>query len=323
MSKISIITTTYNHQDFIWDTIQSILDQTTNDWELLIGDDSPGEETWKVIEKYISTYHDKIKARHHSPSKWIVDNMNFLINKIGKESKYVAFLEGDDMWDKEYLKQKIAIFDKHPEINLVYNNLNFIDKDNKVIQEDIFTFREIKTYQNTKIAPDEYVQAKVWPIISWSTAMIKRSIIDKYKIQSLDPNNKAYSVADYDFFMQVAKDYPVYYIPQTLTLYRRHQTNLSGTNPKIMEEVSDLIKRYRTQHIISDETYHMKMSHNNLMQSIIYLENGDKKKSFHKRKKALQHNKYDNIIIKSAILGLLCLPLTRSKRILSKLIKRG
>ena len=133
-------------------------------------------------------------------------------------------------------------------------------------------------------------------------------MIDKYKIQSLDVNNKAYSIADYDYFMQVANKNPVYYIPQTLTLYRRHETNLSGTNPKIMEEVSNLIKRYRTKHIISDKTYHIKISHNNLMQSIIYMENGNKKKSFHKRKEALHYNKYDNSITKFAILGLLCLP---------------
>jgi teichuronic acid biosynthesis glycosyltransferase TuaG len=50
MPKISIITTTYNHQDFIGHTIQSILDQTFSDWELLIGDDSSGEETWKIIQ---------------------------------------------------------------------------------------------------------------------------------------------------------------------------------------------------------------------------------------------------------------------------------
>jgi glycosyltransferase involved in cell wall biosynthesis len=50
MPKISIITTTYNHKNFIGHTIQSILDQTITDRELLIGDDSPGEETWKVIE---------------------------------------------------------------------------------------------------------------------------------------------------------------------------------------------------------------------------------------------------------------------------------
>jgi hypothetical protein len=78
---------------------------------------------------------------------------------VTKKSKYVAFLEGDDMRDKKYLEKKLAIFKKHPEIKIVYNNLNFIDKNNQTIQKDIFKFRKIKTYQNEKIHPDEYISA--------------------------------------------------------------------------------------------------------------------------------------------------------------------
>jgi hypothetical protein len=68
-------------------------------------------------------------------------------------------LEGDDMRDKTYLEKKLSIFDKHPEVKLIYNNLDFIDKNNTTIQEDIFTFRKIKTYHNKKIDPNEYISA--------------------------------------------------------------------------------------------------------------------------------------------------------------------
>lgn len=323
MPKISIITTTYNHKDFIGHTIQSILDQWIIDRELLIGDDSPGGETRKTIETYITRYPNKIKARHHTPSKWIVENMNFLISKISPASEYVAFLEGDDMRDKEYLSKKLAIFAKHPDVKLVYNNLNFIDRHTKTIQEDIFRFRKIKTYQNKRIHPDDYISAKVWPIISRSTAMIARSMVDTYTIRSLHPENKAYSVSDYDFYFQIAKDHPVWYINEPLTLYRRHQTNLSGTNPKVMDEVSDLIKQYHQQKLISDTTYNKKMSHNKLIQSFIYLENRDKKNSRHHLKDALKYKRSNHIIMKLWVLFLLCLPSKLSKRILSKIIKRG
>jgi hypothetical protein len=103
--------------------------------------------------------------------------------------------------------------------------------------------------------------------------MIKRDMIETYKIRTLHPENKAYSVSDYDFYFQIAKDYPVWYINEALTLYRRHQTNLSGTNPKVMDEVSDLIQEYHKQKLISDTTYNKKISHNKLIQSIICLEN--------------------------------------------------
>lgn len=69
MTQISIITTTYNHQDFIGQTIQSILDQSMTNRELLIGDDSPNDETWKIIQKYVQQYPNKIKAWRHAPNK--------------------------------------------------------------------------------------------------------------------------------------------------------------------------------------------------------------------------------------------------------------
>ena len=190
MPKFSIITTSYNHQNFIWATIQSILDQTISDRELLIGDDSPGNETWEVIQMYTKKYPEKIKSRHHTPNKGIVDNMNFLVSKIAKDSEYVAFLEWDDLRDKKHLEKKITIFTKHPQVQLVYNNLDFIDRNNQIIQKDIFSFRKIKTYQNEKIYPDEYISTNAWPIISRSTAMVTRKIIDTYTITSLNQTTK-------------------------------------------------------------------------------------------------------------------------------------
>ena len=69
MPKVSIITTTYKHQDFIAQTIESVLAQTFTDRELLIGDDSPDDATWNIIQDYVKRYPEKIKARHHNPNK--------------------------------------------------------------------------------------------------------------------------------------------------------------------------------------------------------------------------------------------------------------
>jgi len=93
MPKVSIITTTYKHEKFITHTIDSIFSQSFTDWELLIGDDSPDDATWNILQYYIQQYPDKIKAWYHSPNKGIVDNTNFLIQKASKETQYITFLE--------------------------------------------------------------------------------------------------------------------------------------------------------------------------------------------------------------------------------------
>jgi glycosyltransferase involved in cell wall biosynthesis len=93
MPKVSIITTAYKHEKFIAQTIESILEQSFFDWELLIGDDSSDDSTWDVIQKYVTQYPGKIYAWHHVPNKGIVGNMNFLISHVSPASEYIAFLE--------------------------------------------------------------------------------------------------------------------------------------------------------------------------------------------------------------------------------------
>jgi len=82
MPKVSIITTTYKHEAFIAHTITSVLDQSFSDWELLIGDDSPDDATWNIIQQYVEKYPDKIRAWHHTTNKGIVGNMNFLLDQV-------------------------------------------------------------------------------------------------------------------------------------------------------------------------------------------------------------------------------------------------
>ena len=93
MPTFSIITTTYRHDKFIKETIESILLQSFSDWELLIGDDSPDGATWDIIEEYVQKYPEKIRAWHHAPNKGIVDNTNFLLSQVSPNSEYVTFLE--------------------------------------------------------------------------------------------------------------------------------------------------------------------------------------------------------------------------------------
>ena len=91
MPSVSIIVTTYRHESFIERTLQSLLDQTYTDLEILIGDDSPDEKTWRIIESFIENHPGIIRAWHHTSNKGIVGNMNFLIAQVHRKSSYIAF----------------------------------------------------------------------------------------------------------------------------------------------------------------------------------------------------------------------------------------
>ena len=318
---ISIILTTYNHKIFIKDTIESVLKQSFSDRELLIWDDSPNDETWNIIENYTSTY-DNIHAWHHNPNKWIVENMNFLINKMNKKSEYIVFLEWDDILATNYVNDKLKIFNKYPEVNLVYNNIDFINSEWNIIQKDIFNFRNIKTYKNQKINCNAFVNSNVWPIISRSTIMVKREILTKYPIMS-SSWNKNCAISDYDFCFRVSTENKVYYVNSPLTLYRRHSSNLSAWNINLLEDLSNLIMKYYDEWKISKKTLQYKLSQNNIMIALMLLEKWDKKKCFKYFKQSLHDSMSSNLILKIWTLLLLLLPYKITKTILSKFIKRN
>lgn len=241
MPKISIITTTYKHQDFIAETIESILAQIFTDWELLIWDDSPDDETWNIIQEYVSKFPDKIKAWHHSPNKWIVNNMNFLLEKASNKSEYIAFLEWDDMFTSDNLQEKLKIFEKYKEVKMVYNNLDFIDEESNVIRTNYL--QKAPFYiKNSTISEETFIENENF-YISYSTLMINKKTLDEIKI--INPTtNKLYSVSDWDLFYKISTKYKCYWIEKSLTLYRKHSRNFSGNIIWLLDDFEVLLKTY-------------------------------------------------------------------------------
>jgi len=319
MPKISIITTTYKHEDFIAETIESVLSQTFTDWELLIWDDSPDDKTWNIIQEYVKKYPDKIKAWHHSINKWIVDNLNFLIEKISKESEYIAFLEWDDIFKNNNLEKKLEIFQKYPEVKLVYNNLDFINKNWKIFHTD-FLKKAPFYLKNNKLSKEDFIKYETF-YGSYSSLMIEKKVLFKEKI--LNPTqDKLYSVSDWDLFFRIATKYNCYGIKESLTLYRRHNTSVSQNNLKLFNDLEIQMNEYLKNWFVNIKLYNFKMSFISILKSVSYIENNQKILAFKELYNSLKHNIFSYPIYKLAIIFFLISPNKLNKIILSKLIKR-
>ena len=316
MPNISIITTTYQHADFIAQTIESVLGQTYSDWEMLIGDDSPDDATWDVIQWYVAKYPTKIKARHHNPNKGIVDNMNFLIQQCDSQSDFISFLEGDDMYTADNLMEKIKIFEKYPEVQLVYSDLSFIDKDNTIFLKSYFNHKEpIKSLQLLWV--DDFLIKKKWfNIMSRSSSTIRKDILKTVRWIVKVSNEKNRSVSDFDFYIQIFSKYPIYYIDKALLLFRRHEWNLSANGSRIINDLNILIEYYHDHQIINDITYRGIKSLYETISAVEYIYQWNKKIWREVFFTWLKFNIFSFFIVKCKILLLLLLPLWVSKKII-------
>ncbi len=319
MQKVSIITTTYKHQDFIAQTIESVLAQTYTDWELLIWDDSPDAITRNIIQQYVQRHPDKITAWHHAPNKWIVANLNFLISQISSESNYIAFLEWDDFYTSDNLEKKIAIFNEYPDVKLVYNNLDFIDKNNKVFFTNFL--RKAPFYlRNESLSKELFIKHETF-YGSYSTLMIEKKILEEIPIRNIT-NDKLFGVSDRDLFFRICTKYNCYWLSESLTLYRRHAWNLSWQYIKLFDDLTKQIEEYRETGFITEKLFAKKLAFIHLLKSVSYLEKGERKKSLEALLKSTRLDPFANMVRKIWVLGLNIMPKQIIDLVLKRVIKR-
>ena len=135
MSKplVSVLITTYNHEQYIKSAIEGCLIQETSfPYEIIIHDDASTDNTPKIIESYVDTYPDKLvpilqKENQYSKSrrKWT----NAIISQ--SKGKYLARCEGDDYWiDPQKLEKQIFIMEQDPSISMCFTavKVEHIDK---------------------------------------------------------------------------------------------------------------------------------------------------------------------------------------------------
>jgi glycosyltransferase involved in cell wall biosynthesis len=119
MPTVSVITPAFNVAPFIGDTAHSVLQQTYKDLELIIVDDSSTDGTRAIVEEI--RLYDPVRVRtltvpNRGPSA--ARNAAFRIAR----GEFLALLDGDDIWEREFLERQMAIFDRRPEVDLVSGN---------------------------------------------------------------------------------------------------------------------------------------------------------------------------------------------------------
>jgi len=323
MPKFSIITTTYKHEKYITETIESVLLQSFTDWELLIWDDSPDDGTWNIIREYVRKYPEKIKAWHHTPNKGIVENMNFLLSQVSSDSEYIAFLEGDDKYVPDCLEKKLEIFEKYSEVALVYSDMDFINSESELTLKSLLASWGVRIYQDESISPDEYILSKNPLIVSYSSIAVRKNILmELLPIQNLTWS-KVYAVSDYDLIFRIIENHKVYGMRESLTQYRRHASNLSASYGWLFDDLIVLIESYRDKGKIIDTLYNKKTSWIYILKSLSSLASWERWAAFGSIKKSFQKNIVFGGIYKIIVCLFLILPTSWTQKILQRRIRRG
>ena len=126
MVKVSIIMGIYNCALTLSEAIESILNQTFSDWELILCDDGSVDNTYQVAEQYKVKYPEKIVLLKNKENR----GLNYTLNRCLKVAKgtYIARMDGDDISLPTRLEKEVDFLDAHPEYAIFSTPMIFFDE---------------------------------------------------------------------------------------------------------------------------------------------------------------------------------------------------
>lgn len=206
---VSIIVPAYNAEETINDTIQSVLNQTFDDWELIIVDDCSTDETSRIVYDYLCRdkriLYFKTECASGGPSE---PRNKGIINSKGK---YIAFLDSDDLWLPNKLQEQISFLVSH-KYKFVYSDYEKIShvgkRDNRLIK-----CRSVSTYYNTLASCE----------IPCLTVLVDRRIIENKRFVNAGKE-------DYIMWLELLRDGNVAYNTGKVHALYREATNTRSSN---------------------------------------------------------------------------------------------
>lgn len=205
---VSIIMPSYNTERFISESIQSVLNQTYTEWELLIVDDCSLDNTDEVVKPFLKD--TRIRYLKNERNVGAAVSRNKALREA--KGKWIAFLDSDDLWLPEKLEKQIK-FMSEEHCHFSYTSYAEIDIDGKKTGVHVTGPKRI-----SKAGMYNYC----WP--GCLTVMYDRSKIGLIQIADIKKNN------DYAMWLKVCRKAECFFLNEELALYRRGRLGSVSTN---------------------------------------------------------------------------------------------
>ena len=233
MPKVSIIIPTYNREEFITETINSVLNQTYKDFEIIVVDDGSTDNTKQKLEPFKS----RIKLIEQKNSERAVARNNGVKNSSGE---YIAFLDSDDLWIKNKLENQTNFLDEKKDFILTYGQSFRINEHGKPIKT---AKRQIHGYSG-----NVFEELLFRNFIVSATPLIRREHFER----TTGFQTKYVPYEDWEFWIRLSLLGKFYFFNKPFSYYRIHKSqSVKLVNAKKIEEVtlSLLIDSYNLKSI--------------------------------------------------------------------------
>jgi glycosyltransferase involved in cell wall biosynthesis len=228
--QVSVILTTYNgaSRGYLGTAIESVLNQSFQDFELLIIDDGSSDHTADECKQYLGD--GKVKYIFQE-NKGLAGARNTGIESSSGE--YICFLDDDDVWKPEKLQRQLEFMQNRlSEVGnwgLIFTWLELIDERENVVSyrghhQEGWIYRDL-LFENTIDAP--------------SSVLIKREVFNRVGLFDEDFGR----CADWDMWLRLSKEYRIFPTKEYLVQYREHSNSMSAHVEEFLEEEKAVLKK--------------------------------------------------------------------------------
>ena len=213
--KVSVVIPTYNRADKLRRTLDSLMRQTINDFEVVICDDGSTDETADVVNEYsplLDITYD-FSDNYGGPAR--PRNRGVKLAR----APYIAFLDSDDWWSKKKLEVSLEYMNEGADI--VYHDLFYVTK-----SDQNYFWRKVTTRDLSRPVFNDLLRNG--NLITNSSVVLRKNLLEK--INGFNEDKEFIAIEDYDAWLRIAKYTDKFKrIPQTLGFYWGGGGNISNS----------------------------------------------------------------------------------------------
>jgi glycosyltransferase involved in cell wall biosynthesis len=213
---VSIIMPVYNGEKYIREALQSVLNQSWDDWELVVVDDGSTDQTAKIVQSIL----DKRVKYFHQNNQGQTSALNYGLSLSSGD--YITTLDADDWLPQDSIRTRAEFLNQNPAMHVVYGDGNYLTEDGSVI-------KQFSKQMPNGIGGDIYKVLIVSPFYgTGASVLVRRKVLDDFEIRY---DEELVWCQDWDFYIRLAEVSDFGYVDSITINYRIHQEGMTVVMP--------------------------------------------------------------------------------------------
>lgn len=232
---VSVIVPVYNRENYVGETLDSILRQTYQNIEIVAVNDGSTDNSLSVLLSYKEQYPDKLLVIDQENQGQVKSRNNAILQASGE---YIAFLDSDDLWLPEKLEKQLPLFVEN--VGLVYSGIHNIDDEGNIIDTELC---------RSDMRGNIYEKLLIRNRMTGGTVVVRREVIEQVGMFDVE-----FAAAEnWDLWLRVSKSYAVDFVNEPLVKYRKHPGNMSKDRMLMLNIINSILTKHCSNEPVSSK----------------------------------------------------------------------